>query len=320
VNGMLLIAVSAGFGALLLVLGVYVWLDRRTIARDAALKERLGTLKEQGQAAAVALFRKQEDASRNPLQALLTSNRLKEWVESATAKGDSKLTIRSFFGLVAAGLALGLVTAVIAGVVIGIVLGLIAGAAPFAYVAKKHSERGQLIESQLPEAVDMLVNALRAGYALPAAMNFVGTEVPAPLGPEFVRFYDEQRLGIDVRQALQNLQDALGTLDARMFVLAVMIQRETGGNLSEILGSIASVIRERVNFREQVKVMTAEANMSAVILSALPVAMYAIMRLLNPDYAAQMTATETGRLMLAYGVVSVVVGYVILKRIAKVEM
>lgn len=318
-NGVLLIALSAGFGALLLVIGVYVWLDRRTLARDSALKDRLGSLKDQGAADVVALFKKQEE-SRSPLQELLSSNRLRDWVESATAKGDSKLPFSTFLGLIGAALAVGALVAVFVGAILGVVIALIGAAAPFAFVAKKHAERGQLIESQLPEAVDMLVNALRAGYALPAAMNFVGTEVPAPLGPEFVRFYDEQRLGIDVRQALMNLQDALGTLDARMFVLAVMIQRETGGNLSEILGSIASVIRDRVNFREQVKVMTAEANLSAVILSALPVAMYAIMRVLNPDYAAQMTSTETGRLMLAYGVVSVVVGYFILKRIAKVEM
>jgi tight adherence protein B len=318
-NANVLIAVVSGLAALLLVVGLYVWFDRRTIARDAALRQRLGALAEKGRGEAVTLFREAK-AERSSLQQLLDNARLKRWVEAVTTKDGAPLTLRVFLRFVGAGILLGVIAAFFVGPLSGILIALAGGGAPFAYVAQKHSQRGQLVESQLPEAVDMLVNALRAGYALPAAMNFVGNEVPAPLGPEFVRFYDEQRLGIDVRQALHNLQESLGTLDARMFVLAIMIQRETGGNLSEILMSIATVIRERVNFREQVKVLTAEANMSAVILSALPVVMYIMIRVLNPTYAAQMTTTDTGRLMLLYGAVSIAVGYVVLKRIAKVEM
>ena len=113
-------------------------------------------------------------------------------------------------------------------------------------------------EAQLPEALDMLVNALQAGYSLQAAMEFVGREMPEPLGPEFVRFYDEQRLGMEVRMALLRFQERVGTIDARMFVTSLLIQRETGGNLGEVLTNLATLMRERVTFRVQLATLTAE--------------------------------------------------------------
>jgi len=176
------------------------------------------------------------------------------------------------------------------------------------------------VERQLPDAVEMLANTLRAGYSLPASIGFVGTELPEPLGPEFVRFHDEQRLGIDTRQALGNLERRIGSLDGRLLVLAITVQRETGGNLAEVLSRIADLIRQRMAFREQVGVLTSEARASAKILAALPIGLFFVLMLVNPEYASELTGTPSGRLMLLYGAVSLTIGFLWLRRLTRIEI
>jgi tight adherence protein B len=166
----------------------------------------------------------------------------------------------------------------------------------------------------------MLANALRAGYSLPASIGFVGSELPEPLGPEFVRFHDEQRLGIDTRQALGNLERRIGSLDGRLLVLAITVQRETGGNLAEVLSRIADLIRQRIAFREQVSVLTSEARASAKILAALPIGLFVILFIVSPSYAAELTGTASGRTMLAYGAASLAVGFVWLRKLSRIEV
>jgi tight adherence protein B len=203
------------------------------------------------------------------------------------------------------------------GVAVGTALG---GLLPIGLVRRQYSQRVKKYEEQLPEALDMLVNALKAGYSLQAAMEFVGNELPTPLGPEFGRFYDEQRLGVEVRTALLRLQERVGTYDIKMFVTALLIQRETGGNLSEVLGNIAVLMRERVAFRGQVDTLTAEPKASAKVLTALPIGVFLIVYLMNPGYMTPLMQTPTGHMLLAYAVASVVVGYVVLMRIAKIDI
>jgi tight adherence protein B len=204
-------------------------------------------------------------------------------------------------------------------------LGVLVGAAvggwvPVLLLRREGSQRVKKFEQQLPEALDMLVNSLRAGYSLQAAMEFVGGEVPAPLGPEFARFYDEQRLGVEVREALLRLQERVGTYDIRMFVTALLIQRETGGNLAEVLGGIATLMRERVAFRGQVDTLTAEAKGSAKVLSALPVVVFAAMYVLNPEFLEPLLTTQTGHQLIALAIGLVVTGYFALTKLAEIEI
>lgn len=188
------------------------------------------------------------------------------------------------------------------------------------FMAIRGRRRRRKIEAQLPDALDMLVNALRAGYAVPTAMEFIGQEMPEPIGPVFQRFHDEQRLGVDTRTALANLQDRLGTMDARMLVLALLIQRETGGNLAEILGNISQVIRERLEFRNQVDVLTAESKLSATVLTVLPLLLFLVIRSVNPSYISSLTDTRAGILMIVYAVLSLSIGTVMLRRMAAIEV
>lgn len=191
-------------------------------------------------------------------------------------------------------------------------------ALPFVSLRRRRHRRQ--VEAQFPDALDMLVNALRAGYAVPTAMEFIGQEMSAPVGPIFQRFHDEQRLGMDTRTALGNLQDRLGTTDAQMFVLALLIQRETGGNLAEILGNISQVIRDRVEFRNQVDVLTAESRLSATVLTILPLLLFVAIRVLNPPYLSTLTETRAGEVMIVYAILSLCVGTIVLRRMATIEV
>jgi tight adherence protein B len=192
--------------------------------------------------------------------------------------------------------------------------------APYLWMKRKQAKRERAFEAQLPESLDMLVNALQAGYSLQAAMDFVGRESPAPLGPEFVRFYDEQRLGMEVRMALLRFQERIGTIDARMFVTSLLIQRETGGNLGEVLTNLATLMRERVTFRMQLATLTAEPRMSARVLASLPAAVVLIISAINPSFMQPLFQTDFGHKLLAYAAASVLVGYFVMSKIADVDI
>ena len=179
--------------------------------------------------------------------------------------------------------------------------------------------RHRQVEAQLPDAIDLLVNALRAGHAVPSAMAFVGREMPAPLGPIFARFHEEQQLGLGMRDGLTRLQERLGTLDARILVMALLIQRDTGGNLAETLNTIGTIIRERFDFRSQVQVLTAEARLSALVLSLLPPGLFVVLRVVNPGYLESLVSTTIGMRLIAYAIVSLVVGMVWMRQIAAIE-
>jgi tight adherence protein B len=166
----------------------------------------------------------------------------------------------------------------------------------------------------------MLVSAMKAGYSFQAATQFVGEEMKEPAGPEFARFYDEQRLGIDVRTALINMQERLDSIDLKMFVTAVLIQRETGGNLGDVLSNLADLIRARIAMRGQIETLVAEPKMSARFLAVLPVAVYLMLSLVSPGFLDPMIQSDGGRIALATAAFSVVAGYAIMMRIADVDV
>lgn len=198
-------------------------------------------------------------------------------------------------------------------------LAVVGGACPWMYLKRRQRLRLKAFDAQLPEAIDMLVNALKAGYSLQAAMKFIGEEMSEPLGPEFSRFYDEQRLGVDVRTALLNLQSRMDSLDLKMFVTALLIQRETGGNLAEVMTNISTLMRERVALRGQLDTLTAEPRISALVLALLPVFLFLLFSVLNPKYMSPLYTTSVGHIMLLYAVCSDFVGYLILRRMGDID-
>jgi tight adherence protein B len=205
--------------------------------------------------------------------------------------------------------------------VVWAILGGVAGlAVPVLWLRRRVRKRRQAFENQLPEAIDMIVTAMRAGYSFQAAMRFVGEEMPAPLGPEFARFYEEQRLGVEVRTALLGIHERVRSLDFKMLATAVLIQRETGGTLSDILANIATLMRERVAIRAQIETLVSEPKMSARVLSAAPIVLYFGLLLINPEYVEPLTTTTLGRFILIGAAVSVAMGYFILSSMADVDI
>src|ERR1700722_1794997 len=174
-------------------------------------------------------------------------------------------------------------------------------------------------DEQLPGAIDMLVSALKTGYSFHVATNFLGQELGEPLGPEFARIYEEQRLGIDPSTALLGMQDRIGSAEIKMFVTAILIQRKTGGNLSEVLTNTADVMRERLTIRGQLETLTAEAKWSGRLLALLPVAVFFGLSWIAPQFMITLKETSIGKMMLAIAAGGVILGYMAMMKIAKVD-
>jgi tight adherence protein B len=199
----------------------------------------------------------------------------------------------------------------------GLVVGLVL---PIMWLKYRQRKRLSEFQAQLPDAIDMLVSAMKAGYSFQAAMRFIGEEVRSPLGPEFMRFYEEQRLGMEVRIALLALQARIASVDLKMFVTAVLIQRETGGNLGEVLEKISGLMRERAAIKGEIETLTAESKLSARILSALPLVVFTAVNLLNPGFMKPMLATNGGVMMFVLAAGMVILGYYSMMKIADIDI
>ena len=213
---------------------------------------------------------------------------------------------------------LGLVTMRVPyGVFVGAALGCVA---PFLYLRQRRKKRLRRFEEQFPEALDMLSRALRAGHAFTTAMSMVADEAPDPIGPEFRKSFDEQNFGLPLKDALNNLSERVPLLDVRFFVTAVLIQRETGGNLSEILDNLAHVVRERFKILRQVRVYTAHGRMTGYTLLALPAVLAVLLTMLNPDLMNLLFEEQMGRMMLTGAIVLQVIGFFWIKQVVKIEV
>lgn len=191
---------------------------------------------------------------------------------------------------------------------------------PWQLLARMATRRRATYDAQLPPALETIANSLRAGYSLPAALEFASAETPAPLGDELARLRDEQRLGLDARETLASFAERVATTDVRMFVTALLIQRETGGNLADLLGNLAALMRERQVFKKKVAALTAEPRISALVLAALPFVVFLAMMALDYSYVQPMLTQPAGRATLVGAVVFTLVGYVVMRHVGDVEL
>jgi tight adherence protein B len=198
--------------------------------------------------------------------------------------------------------------------------GVVGASVPVLVVMKKRSTRLGRFEEQFPEALDLLSRAIRAGHAFTTAMSMVADEAPDPIGPEFKKTFEEQNFGISVKEALMNLAERVPLIDVRFFVTAVLIQRETGGNLSEILDNLSHVVRERFKILRQVRVFTAHGRMTGYVLMALPAALALALSFINPDHVNVLFEDRMGRLMILSSIIMQVVGYVWIRQVVKIEV
>ncbi len=197
---------------------------------------------------------------------------------------------------------------------------LIGGVAPMLWLRHKKSSRLKRFEEQFPEALDLLSRAIKAGHAFQTALGMVADELPDPVGPEFRKTFDQQNFGLPLRDVLNELAARIAILDVRFFVTAVLIQRDTGGNLSEILENLAHVVRERFKIRRQVRVHTAHGRFTGYVLLALPAALGVALSFINPEHMQLLFREKIGHMLLGAAAVMQVVGYVWIKQVVKIEV
>jgi tight adherence protein B len=191
---------------------------------------------------------------------------------------------------------------------------------PTLYLFRRRITRFKRFEEQFPEALDLLSRAIRAGHAFQTAMGMVADELPPPVGPEFRKTFDRQNFGLPLREALNELSERVSLLDVRFFVTAVLIQRETGGNLAEILDNLAGVVRERFKILRQVRVHTAHGRFTGYVLLALPAALGVALVFINPDLMRLLFQERMGHMLLAGAMVLQTIGFFWIRAVVKIEV
>jgi tight adherence protein B len=312
-------------GGSLLVYGIFqVVMDMRTANQEKVLgrlTEAAGPAK-QRQVKESLLRSRQADVQKNVLEAVLTRLRLvtklQRVLDQASINWNASRVLLNTTGaglLVGVGLAIagvspvGCVGAVAATVVL-----------PILVLLFKRGRRIKKLIEQLPDVFELMGQALRAGHSLASAIQLVSEQMPDPIAGEFALVFHEQNLGIKIEDALLNMADRVDQLDVRFFVTAVLIQRQTGGDLAEVLDKIGKVIRDRIQLFGTVKALTAEGRMSGLVLLLLPVLVFMLSLSVNPGYARMLLDTPTGRIMLGTAICMDLMGMAMIKMIVNIKV
>ena len=191
---------------------------------------------------------------------------------------------------------------------------------PYMFVRFRRGKRLGAFEEQLPESIELIGRALRAGHPLSSGFKMAADDSPEPIAGELRRVFEEQRFGLPVPDSLLNLADRMGLMDVRILVTAILIQREVGGNLAEILDNLAKVVRERFTIRRQLRVFTAQGRMTGYLLAFLPFGLFAILWSMNADYMRILFTDPMGKLVVTIGLVMQVVGYFWIRKVVNIEI
>lgn len=242
------------------------------------------------------------------------------WLHRLTMRAGGDYTVTQ---IVMASVMLAAVTVFLLFVGLGVVyapFGLAAGLLPFAWLVMLKNKRARRITEQMPDALDLMGRALRSGHAFGDALRLGGEEMAEPIGYEMAQTSEEHRLGLELRSCLEGLaQRTPENFELRMLVSAVLLHRETGGNLIEMLENLADTIRERLVFERKVQALTAEVRASAAILALMPFGAAIGLLVFEPDYLTPLLTPGWGYTLLAYGVTSMIVGMIVMRRISTVE-
>ena len=209
-----------------------------------------------------------------------------------------------------------ILTKVYQSLLIGIALGYL----PFVYLKRLKQKRTEKFKRQLPDGLDLMARSLKAGHAFSGGMNMAAEEFEDPLGPEFAETIDEINFGVSVEDALKNFADRIDCQELRYFVVAVILQRETGGNLAELIGTLANLIREKFKFDGKVKTLAAEGKFSAVVLILLPFFVFGYLWMTNPGFLQPLLVEQIGKLMIIAAIVMMVIGAIIMKNMVNIKV
>lgn len=198
--------------------------------------------------------------------------------------------------------------------------GLIAGALPCGYLCMKRMARFRRFESLLPETVDLMSRALKAGHAVTAAIEMVSQEIEEPVASEFKIVFEEQNLGLPVREAMLNLAERVPLDDVLFLITAILVQKETGGNLAEVLDKTAALLRDRMRLKGQLRIYTAQGRLTGWFLSLLPFIMFALINLINHSYEKSLWTDPLGRHIVYAGLIMMAIGIFLIRKIVNIKV
>jgi tight adherence protein B len=283
----------------------------RELSRDSqkAVRENATFIVRNDQLSKIPLFNR-------ALGKLDVSKRLRSMLDRSGSKMQVGQLILLMFILAASGYLVGLKAN---NAVLKLVLPLAFGFLPLAHVRLQHAKRLKAFIRAFPDTIDMMTSAIRAGHAFNQAMQLVGDEAPDPVGIEFKRTFEQYNLGLNLREALMNLSERVDSLDLRLFITAILLQRETGGNLTEILEKISYTIRERFKLIGQIKTYTAQGRMSAWIVGSLPLGFMLIISGLNPNYLKPLFDEKLGHVFIAASAFLQIAGFFLIRKIVRIR-
>jgi tight adherence protein B len=319
----LLLALVTFIVVTIIVFALVSLYDERT-ARARTLRDRLSRVDEKAeQPQPEAAFLRDEMLSKIPAfdTFLRRSDRVSELQKTLT-QGNVDIRAGNFLILcLVSAVAFALVAFLFGGKVVfgwaGLLLGFFI---PYAWASHMRAKRFAKFEEKFPEAIDTLARAVRAGHAFTTALEMIANEISEPVASEFRQLYEEQKFGLPVREALLNLTDRVPLVDVKFFVTAVMLQRETGGNLAEILDNLSYVIRERFKILRQVRVHTAQGRLTMMLLMALPPAIVVIMQIMNPGFIQPLFTDPIGHAFIVGGITLQTIGYFVIRRIIRIQV
>jgi tight adherence protein B len=254
----------------------------------------------------------------NLLRGLPTAERLEMLLQQAQAPITVAQLVTYSTMLAILGMVLGILAGGWAVALLGALIGF---GTPFFIIIIKREQRSRKLSEQLPDALDMMARSLRAGHALPSTFRLVSSEMPDPVATEFGLAFEEQNLGASFERAvLQMAKRAPNNGDLKIFAVSVVIQKETGGNLVEVIEKIAETIRARYRFYGKLRALTAEGRLSGIVLAVLPVATGLLVAVLNPEYMRLLVSTRIGQFFLIYAIATWIVGVLWLNRMARVDL
>ena len=316
-----LIIGAAFVGVVALIVGIAMFMRDQSINQ---MEDRLETLtkgerNDPSTLSEIAQMLAKEKAGKTAVEAALSN-----WLNLTLLFEQAEVTMTvATFVTICAGLAVGssvLVTFAGVNVLFAPIVGLLFGALPFFWLLFRRKQRLQKFAAQLPEALELVARALRAGHSLAAGFHLVSQEASDPIAWEFGRVFEEQNLGIPFEEALENLTERVPNLDLKFFVTAVILQRQTGGDLAEILDKIGRLIRERFAIWGQVQALTGEGRLSGIVLLALPPLLFITVYRMNPDYLSLLFTDELGKKMLVGGIVLQLLGALAIRKIVNIRV
>lgn len=316
--------VVLGFFAVVLFLeGVFLTWNAYKGPEKTRIAKRLQAISAGGSHGQGATLAKQRLLAQTPeLQKLLLSIPRVHLLDRLLLQSGLDLTVAAFLGLTAILAFVGFVVAMflVLPLLLMIIVTVVAGTLPLIFVVSAKNKRMTVIENQLPDALDLMGRAMRAGHAFPSALRMVGNEMAEPIASEFRTVFEEINYGISTQEALINLGKRVPSTDLSYFVIAVLIQHETGGNLSELLGNISTIIRDRLKLMGTIRVLSAEGKLSAWILTLLPFVLGATLQIVNPGFLNVLWTDPMGLKMTITALSMMVLGIFAMSRIIKIRV